>query len=121
MENIEVGGNVLNELVEIGVKTDIDDFGTGHSSLLRLKKIAFNALKIDRSFVNDMLNDQNSAIIVEAIISMSKSLGLKTIAEGIEKKEQLDHLKVLGCDYAQGYYFSKPVEANDILELIEPF
>ncbi|MTK12235.1 MAG: EAL domain-containing protein [Clostridiaceae bacterium] len=102
----------LKELNDLGVKISIDDFGTGYSSLNYLKKFCIDYLKIDKSFVKDIMNNENDAKIVETIISMAHSLGLKVIAEGVEDKEQLRFLQSRHCDFVQGYYFSKPLPAD---------
>lgn len=102
----------LKELNDLGVKISIDDFGTGYSSLNYLKKFCIDYLKIDKSFVKDIMNNENDAKIVETIISMAHSLGLKVIAEGVEDKEQLRFLQSRHCDFVQGYYFSKPIPAD---------
>ncbi|PTN12344.1 EAL domain-containing protein [Nitrosomonas aestuarii] len=109
---------VMNNLHELGIYMSIDDFGTGYSSLNYLKKFKAYKLKIDRTFVHDITTDMEDKAIVAAIISMSKSLGLQTIAEGVETKEQLTFLREQGCDEAQGYYYSKPVSADQFERLL---
>jgi diguanylate cyclase (GGDEF)-like protein/PAS domain S-box-containing protein len=103
--------SVMNNLHDLGVNMSIDDFGTGYSSLSYLKKFKVYKLKIDQSFVRDINTDLEDKAIVAAIISMSRSMGMQTIAEGVETAEQLAFLQEQGCDEAQGYYFSKPVPA----------
>ena len=103
----------MHILKSIGVRISVDDFGTGYSSLMYLKKLPLNQLKIDQSFVRDIINDPSDAMIVETIISMSNHLGLDVIAEGVENKGQLDSLIEKGCRQFQGYYFSKPMVAAD--------
>lgn len=103
---------VMNNLYERGVRMSIDDFGTGYSSLGHLKKFKVYKLKIDKSFVSDISTDPEDKAIVGAIISMAKSLGLQTIAEGVETAEQLGYLHEQGCDEMQGYYYSKPLSAD---------
>ena len=103
----------MHILKSIGVRISVDDFGTGYSSLMYLKKLPLNQLKIDQSFVRDITDDSSDAMIVETIISMSKHLGLDVIAEGVENKGQLDSLIEKGCNQFQGYYFSKPMVAED--------
>ena len=102
----------LTELNDLGVKISIDDFGTGYSSLSYLKKFPIDYLKIDKSFVLDIMNDKSDANIVETIISMAHNLGLKVIAEGVEDKQQLRFLQLRNCDYVQGYFFSRPIAAE---------
>jgi|GEM_PF-330904 len=103
---------VMNKLHQCGISMSIDDFGTGYSSLSYLKKFNTYKLKIDQSFVRDINIDPEDNAIVSAIINMAKSLGLKTIAEGVETAEQLTFLKNQGCDEVQGYYYSKPLTAD---------
>ncbi len=109
---------IMDTLDERGIRMSIDDFGTGYSSLNYLKKFKAYKLKIDQSFVRDIITDHEDRAIVAAIISMAKSLELQTIAEGVETAEQLAYLVDQGCDEAQGYYFSKPLTAADVEPLI---
>ncbi|MCB2293551.1 EAL domain-containing protein [Clostridium algoriphilum] len=102
----------LRELSNLGVNLSIDDFGTGYSSLSYLKKFPVNYLKIDKSFVMDIMNDESDANIVGTIISMAHNLGLEVIAEGVEDKDQLRFLQLRNCDFVQGYYFSRPIPAD---------
>ena len=97
----------------------MDDFGTGYSSLNMLTAIPIDALKMDMSFVRNMLKDDTSLKLVELIIDISRFLDVPVIAEGVEEQEQLDTLKELGCDIIQGYYFSKPVSAKEFEEFIK--
>jgi EAL domain-containing protein (putative c-di-GMP-specific phosphodiesterase class I) len=100
---------VMNNLHERGVRMSIDDFGTGYSSLSYLKKFRVYKVKIDQSFVHDITEDSDDKAIVSAIISMATSLGMQTIAEGVETEGQLEFLKAEGCTEVQGYYFSRPL------------
>lgn len=108
----------LAELRETGVKISLDDFGTGFSSLSYLKGLPIDTLKIDKTFVDTMLTDDNTKIIIESIIYMVKRLGYETIAEGVETQEQFQYLRDLSCDIIQGYYLARPMPAEKIEELL---
>jgi len=103
---------ILSQLDEMGVRLSIDDFGTGYSSLAYLKRLPVDEVKIDRSFVMDMLQDEGDAVIVQSTIDLGHNLGLKVVAEGVESQACLDRLKTLGCDAAQGYFISRPLEEH---------
>ncbi|MGC1482946.1 MAG: EAL domain-containing protein [Candidatus Acidiferrum sp.] len=111
MRDEERTTRILSELRKLGVRLCIDDFGTGYSSLSYLRRFALDILKIDRSFVADMLNNSESREIVKTILSLGSNLGMQVIAEGVETAEQANELKSLGCEFAQGYLFSKPLES----------
>lgn len=119
MENIDHMITVMRQLAELGVRFSIDDFGTGYSSLAYLKNLPIANLKIDQSFVRGLPDNSDDVAIVKTIISMAHSLGLYVVAEGVETKEQLEFLHAHGCDYVQGYYFSRPVPADDVSLLLE--
>lgn len=106
--------NILNELNKIGTRISLDDFGTGYSSLSYLKKFPIHKLKIDRSFITDLSENQNDQAIVATIIAMAQNLKLDVIAEGIETKDQLDILTENDCKKIQGYYFSSPLAASEV-------
>lgn len=119
MENTERTIKTLESLKSIGVQISIDDFGTGYSSLAYLRRFPINKLKIDRSFIFDLITNAEDASIVRAIISMAHSLHLKVIAEGVESESQLAYLKSLHCDQIQGYYFSRPVDVFNAEQMIK--
>ena len=104
----------LISLRSAGFKLAMDDFGTGYSSLAYLKQFPFHVLKIDRTFINDIEQDNEAYILVKTIIEMAKNFNMKTVAEGVETESQLNILKRLGCEYGQGYYFSMPVTATKL-------
>ncbi len=114
MHDFEYAGSVLKKLREIGFSISIDDFGTGYSSLSYLKRFPIDSIKIDKSFINDITTDPDSGSIVTAIISLSHSLNLKVIAEGVETEEQLNILRILRCDFIQGFYYSRPLTSEAI-------
>jgi diguanylate cyclase (GGDEF)-like protein/PAS domain S-box-containing protein len=116
MQNEEDAGRVLMRLKGLGISISIDDFGTGYSSLNYLKRFTLDALKIDRSFVKDLRTDPDDRAITTAIIALARTLGLKVIAEGVEEKAHLKILMEMGCDQAQGYYFSPPLPAKEFID-----
>lgn len=118
MTNIGETIATLNKLHEIGVSLSVDDFGTGHSSLAYLKRFPIHTLKIDKSFVDDITTDPDSAAIAATIIALGHSLKLNVIAEGVETAEQLAVLRKLKCDEMQGYYFSRPIPAEELERLL---
>ena len=112
---------VLNILREAGLHLSLDDFGKGYSSLSYLKKLPFNEIKIDRSFVRDCVSEPSDGALCKAIIAMAESLDLRIVGEGVETKEQLEFLERYGVSIVQGYYFSKPMVLNDFLEYSNTF
>jgi EAL domain-containing protein (putative c-di-GMP-specific phosphodiesterase class I) len=109
----------LEEFKELGVRIAIDDFGTGYSSLSYLERFPVNYVKIDRSFVGKLGKDQGTAALVSGMIQLAHSLSLKVIAEGVETEEQLKRLQGLGCDLAQGHYFSEPIPCQAVSPLLK--
>ena len=112
---------VLGKIKATGVRLSIDDFGTGYSSLGYLHRLGAHQLKIDRSFINEVLNDANSAAIVHAVIALGHSLGLEVVGEGVETQAQAEHLRALGCDFMQGYLIAKPLPSGEVLAFIDKF
>jgi len=118
MKNIQVASESLKRLNARGISISIDDFGTGYSSLSYLKNLPIDSLKIDRSFIKDICHDKNDEQIVKTLISMAHSLGLRVVAEGVEDKQQFKLMNHYGCDDIQGYLLSKPVEAQELSDII---
>ena len=114
MSHREAHSNTLGTLKDLGVTFQIDDFGTGFSSLANLAQLAVDALKIDRSFISNLHSNPKNEKIVRAIVTLAQNLGISVTAEGIETQDQLDIVKALGCDEVQGYFFSKPMDASTI-------
>jgi len=104
----------LSDIRTLGISLSVDDFGTGYSALSYLKRCPINTVKIDRSFVKGIPDDKEDMVLIHAIIAMAHGLGLSVIAEGIETQEQWDFLREEGCDFAQGYFFSKPLPAKEL-------
>lgn len=111
--------NIISRLYGLGLKLSIDDFGTGYSSLAYLKQLPIPEIKIDRSFVKDMETDENDAIIVRSIINLAHNMGLEVTAEGVETKEVLELLDMLGCDRVQGYHIARPLTAEQLMGWIK--
>ena len=118
MHNAQAAQATLKELDAMGVGLAVDDFGTGYSSLSYLKRFPIDSLKIDKSFVQDITTEPDDAAITQAIISLAHSLGIKVVAEGVETLAQLAFLRTRACDAMQGYYFSKPLAAEDLARLL---
>jgi EAL domain-containing protein (putative c-di-GMP-specific phosphodiesterase class I) len=110
---------VLTKLRATGVRLSLDDFGTGYASLGYLKGLPVDSLKIDQSFVHNLTTDTYDDTIVSTIIAMARSVNKRVVAEGVEAEKQLKFLQAHGCDEAQGYYFSKPIEASEFAKLLE--
>ncbi|WP_022670492.1 EAL domain-containing protein [Hippea alviniae] len=110
---------VLYELKDVGVKIAVDDFGTGYSSLTYIRELPVDVVKIDMAFVRGMLTNRKDLSLVKLIISIAKEFGFKTTAEGVETKKQVEILKSMGCDYAQGYLFCKPIDKDSFAEMLK--
>ncbi len=119
MHNANESAQTLQQLRSLGYRLSIDDFGTGYSSLSYLHQFPLDVLKIDRSFIARIGEDGSNVEIIETVVNLARSLSMKVVAEGVETQIQLDQLARLGCDYAQGYYFSRPLAAEKAAELIE--
>jgi len=119
MNEVVTALDILIRLRMNGIELSIDDFGTGYSSLAQLQRIPFTELKIDRRFVANFLHEPESRAIVEACINLAHNMHIKTVAEGVETIETLQALQVLGCDYAQGYYFHPPLTVAQATELLK--
>ena len=118
IENFHEVVEKLHVLRAHGIRISLDDFGTGYSSLSYLKGLPIDTLKIDKSFIDAMLNDENARVIIESIIYMVRKLGFETVAEGVESKEQYDYLKRIGCDCIQGFLMGRPMSEDKIQELL---
>jgi EAL domain-containing protein (putative c-di-GMP-specific phosphodiesterase class I) len=116
--NTRAGGGLLEGLYARGLQIDLDDFGTGYSSLSYLARFPVRSLKIDRSFIQAMGSDARALLIVRTIVALAGSLSIDVVAEGVESDAQYEQLHSLGCGYAQGYYFSAPVDADEALRLL---
>ncbi|WP_342759839.1 bifunctional diguanylate cyclase/phosphodiesterase [Kineothrix sedimenti] len=115
-------GEITNKLVTLrsyGIRISLDDFGTGYSSLSYLKGLPIDTLKIDKSFIDTVVSDDNTKIITESIIYMVKKLGFETVAEGVETKEQFEYLKSIECDNIQGFFLGKPMPSDEVEELLK--
>jgi EAL domain-containing protein (putative c-di-GMP-specific phosphodiesterase class I) len=118
MTRAESTASILSNLRGLGVRVAADDFGTGYSSLSYIRKFPLDALKIDQSFIRQITTIPDETTVVRAIISMGQNLDLRVIAEGVETQDQFEFLKAHGCNEAQGYYFSRPVPAEQFAKLL---
>ncbi|MDV4149772.1 EAL domain-containing protein [Clostridium sp. AL.422] len=121
MKSIDRNIDYLMKIKELGASIALDDFGTGYSSLNHLTKLPIDVLKIDRSFVVDMIKNDKSKYIVEKIIQLSHKLGITVVAEGVEEKEQVDYLKSIECDTVQGYYYSRPENFENVITMLNKY
>ena len=118
IRDVERTARILGELKSLGVRLSMDDFGTGYSSLSYMRRFQLDTLKIDRSFVSEMENSSESRAIVQMIMSLGRCLSMEMVAEGVETAKQVSILKSLGCEYAQGYFFSKPIDQEGMVEVL---
>lgn len=119
MSDLANAMEILDRLSKMGMRMAIDDFGTGMSSLSYLKRLPVNELKIDKSFVIDMAEDENNAVIVRSIIDLSHNIGREVVAEGVQDRDALQLLEMLGCDMAQGYFISRPLTAEELEDWLQ--
>lgn len=119
LDNTIETADILRQLDQTGIRLSVDDFGTGYSALSYLKSYPFDTLKIDKSFIQDVLSDSGDASLVRAIINMAHSLGLTVIAEGVELEAQTHFLRDEGCDFSQGYFYSRPLPEQDFMHWLE--
>jgi len=118
IDNMDDVINKINILRQMGVRIALDDFGIGHSSLVYLKKLPVTQIKIDQSFVHDVLTDSNDAAIIQMVLAVGKTIHCDIVAEGVEQLEQFELLRDFGCDYFQGYYFSRPIEVASFEQFV---
>jgi EAL domain-containing protein (putative c-di-GMP-specific phosphodiesterase class I) len=118
IDDIDEKIKLLESIKEMGLKLSIDDFGTGYSSLSYLRRLPFDELKIDRSFIMEVLDHENSRAIVSTVAFLAQNLNMLTVAEGVEKKEELEFLKELGCDQFQGFLFSRAIPSNELFQML---
>mgnify|MGYP003628062901 FL=1 len=118
IHNLDEVEGQLQDLLDLGLRIALDDFGTGYSSLAMLQKLPVHFVKLDRSFINDLASSENTYSIVKAVIKLCQIMSLDVIAEGVETEEQYRILADLGCEYFQGYYFSKPVDPGQFRSLV---
>jgi len=114
LDDAESVATKMSQLKTEGIRFSIDDFGTGYSSLAYIKRLPVDQIKIDQTFIRDILLDQDDASIVESIIAMAEKMGLELIAEGVEQQGQVDFLKTNGCHYFQGFFYSRPTSIDQL-------
>jgi len=119
LQNTEANTRMLLELKQLGVRISMDDFGTGYSSLGNLRSFPFDKIKIDKSFISDLTTRPESAAIIRAILTLGRSLGMTTTAEGVETRDQLAYLRAEGCMEVQGFYFAKALSNDRFQQLLK--
>ena len=118
VDNLDHAGDVLNLLRQNGIRVAIDDFGSGYSALSYLRDLAIDEVKLDRDFIAPILVDPRAAAVVRAVVNLAHELGLVTVAEGVENAETAARLREYGCDVGQGYFFSPPLSAQQVVDLL---
>jgi EAL domain-containing protein (putative c-di-GMP-specific phosphodiesterase class I) len=118
IKDVGAASSRLSELKVLGIRLAVDDFGTGYSSLTYLRSLPFDILKIDKSFIDGVDADDEQSKLTTAIIDLARVLGLRCVAEGVERPEQRDRLRRLNCDYAQGFLLARPMSAEALSELL---
>ncbi|MGE0211403.1 MAG: EAL domain-containing protein [Parvibaculaceae bacterium] len=118
MQNLELSEKILERLRQMGVGLSCDDFGTGYSALSNLRRLPFDTLKMDKSFLDHEEDDERARVLLESVLMLAHDLGLSVVAEGIEKEEQLEHLTGLGCDYGQGFFIGAPASSKQVMEAL---
>ena len=118
INNLDHAANIAKELKDMGCSLSLDDFGQGYSSLLHLQALPFDELKVDRSFVTSMTEKRESRKVVAGVVGLGQSLGLRTVAEGIETREQAETMLWLGCELGQGWYFGRPLPAEELPSVV---
>jgi len=121
MHNNDATLAMLHQLRSLGVRISMDDFGTGYSSLSYLRSFPFDKIKIDQTFVRDLVEKPDSIAIIRAVAGLGHSFGMTTTAEGVETQQQLDQMRAEGCTEVQGYFYSKPLPASDVAQLLYGF
>jgi hypothetical protein len=118
LDNLDHAGDVLNLLRQNGIRVAIDDFGSGYSALSYLRDLTIDEVKLDRDFIAPILVDPRAAAVVRAVVNLAHELGLVTVAEGVENAETAARLREYGCDVGQGYFFSPPLSAQQVVDLL---
>jgi EAL domain-containing protein (putative c-di-GMP-specific phosphodiesterase class I) len=118
LDNLDHAGAVLNVLRQSGIRVAIDDFGSGYSALSYLRDLTIDEVKLDRDFIAPILIDPRAAAVVRAVVNLAHELGLTTVAEGVENAETAARLREYGCDVGQGYFFSAPLSAQGVVDLL---
>ena len=118
MADVDTNLRILRQLANLGLRVAVDDFGTGYSSLAQLTRMPVSVLKIDKAFVDGIETNEESRTVIRAIIGLGRALGLKLVAEGVEKETQVTELLASGCDFIQGYYFYRPMDEESFVEAV---